>query len=62
MPVSAEEPKTEEAERYYSRNDDLIRIVFEEDFVIGEGIQKGLNSGANDQFLFGKFECGLQFA
>ena len=61
MMLIPEEPKTEKAERYYAKNYDLIRIVFEEDFVIGEGIQKGLNSGANSQFLFGKYECGLQF-
>lgn len=61
MMLTPEEPKTEKAQRYYTKNYDLIRIVFEEDFVIGEGIQKGLNSGANTQFVFGKFECGLHF-
>jgi len=59
--LTPEEPKSEKALRYYNKNYDLIRVVFEEDFVIGEGIQKGLNSGANTEFLFGKFECGLQF-
>ncbi|CUH80583.1 aromatic ring-hydroxylating oxygenase subunit alpha [Tropicibacter naphthalenivorans] len=61
MMLIAEEPKTEKAERYFTKNYDLIRVVFEEDFVIGEGIQKGLETGANSDFLFGKFECGLQF-
>lgn len=61
MMLIAEAPATEKAERYFTKNYDLIRVVFEEDFVIGEGIQKGLASGANDDFLFGKFECGLQF-
>lgn len=61
MMLIPEEPKTEKAERYYTKNYDLIRIVFEEDFVIGEGIQKGLKSGANTQFIFGKYECGLHF-
>jgi hypothetical protein len=56
-----EAPKTEKAERYWQKNYDLIRVVFEEDFVIGEGIQKGLNSGANDLFTFGKYECGLHW-
>jgi phenylpropionate dioxygenase-like ring-hydroxylating dioxygenase large terminal subunit len=61
MMLTPEEPKSEKALKYYTKNYDLIRIVFEEDFVIGEGIQKGLNSGANTGFTFGKYECGLQF-
>ena len=61
MMLIAEEPKTEKALKYFTKNYELIRIVFDEDFVIGEGIQKGLASGANNEFLFGKYECGLQF-
>lgn len=61
MMLTPEEPKSEKAIRYYNKNYDMIRVVFEEDFVIGEGIQKGLSSGANTQFVFGKYECGLQF-
>lgn len=55
----AEPPKTEKAERYWQKNYDLIRVVFNEDFVIGEGIQKGLETGANTHFTFGSYECGL---
>lgn len=54
-----ESPKTEKAERYWQKNYDLIRVVFDEDFVIGEGIQKGLETGANTNFIFGSYECGL---
>lgn len=61
MMLIPEAPKTEKAERYWAKNYELIRIVFNEDFVIGEGIQKGLNSGANAHFTFGKYECGLHF-
>ncbi len=61
MMLIPEEPRTEKAERYWAKNYDLIRIVFDEDFVIGEGIQKGFASGANTEFLFGSFECGLQY-
>lgn len=61
MMLVPEEPKTEKAERYWQKNYDLIRIVFNEDFEIGEGIQKGLDTGANQHFVFGKFECGLHF-
>ncbi len=61
MMLIPEAPKTEKAERYWNKNYDLIRIVFDEDFVIGEGIQKGLNTNANQEFLFGMYECGLHF-
>ena len=61
MMLTPQEPVSEKALRYYTKNFDLIRIVFNEDFEIGEGIQKGLNTGANAHFLFGKYECGLQF-
>lgn len=61
MMLIAEEPKTEKAQRYWQKNYDLIRVVFNEDFEIGEGIQKGLDTGANEHFVFGKYECGLHF-
>lgn len=53
-------PKTEKAEKYWQKNYDVIRTVFNEDFEIGESIQKGLNAGANNEFLFGRYEIGLQ--
>ncbi|SDY87751.1 Phenylpropionate dioxygenase, large terminal subunit [Lentibacter algarum] len=61
MMLIKEAPKTEKAERYWQKNYDLIRVVFNEDFEIGEGIQKGLETGANKHFVFGKYECGLHF-
>ena len=61
MMLIPEAPQTEKAERYWQKNYDLIRIVFDEDFVIGEGIQKGLETSANQNFVFGKFECGLHY-
>jgi phenylpropionate dioxygenase-like ring-hydroxylating dioxygenase large terminal subunit len=59
MMIVAEEPKTEKAERYWKKNYDLVRVVFNEDFEIGEGIQRGLDAGANSHFTFGKYEVGL---
>lgn len=49
------------SDRYWQANLDVVRVVFDEDFTIGEGIQKGLATGANDHFVFGTFECGLHF-
>ena len=37
----AEPPKDEKAERFWRRNYDVVRAVFNEDFEIGENIQKG---------------------
>lgn len=59
MMLIPETPATEKAERYWQKNYDVIRTVFDEDFAIGEGIQKGLGTGANDHFVFGTYECGL---
>ncbi len=58
-PESAENP--EKAERYWRANYDVVRSVFNEDFVIGEGIQKGFAAGANDDVIFGRYEVGLHF-
>jgi hypothetical protein len=59
MMLTPEEPATEKAERHYQKNYDVVRVVFDEDFTIGEGIQQGLATGANQHFTFGRYECGL---
>ena len=59
MMLVPEAPKSEKAERYWEKNYDVIRTVFNEDFEIGENIQKGLHAGANTEFLFGRYEIGL---
>jgi len=61
MMLIPEAPANEKVERYWEKNHDVVRVVFDEDFTIGEGIQKGFEAGANDHFVFGKFECGLHF-
>lgn len=37
-----------------------MQAVRDEDYPVGFGIQKGVESGANEHFLFGRNECGLQ--
>jgi len=59
MMLIPEPPQSEKAERYWGKNYDVIRTVFNEDFEIGENIQKGLSAGANTEFLFGRYEIGL---
>ena len=59
MMLIPEPAKTEKSERYWEKNYQVIRTVFNEDFEIGENIQKGLNTGTNTDFLFGRYEIGL---
>lgn len=61
MMLIPEPPANESAERYWQKNHDVVRVVFDEDFTIGEGIQKGFETNANEHFTFGKFECGLHY-
>ena len=61
MMLVPETPENDKAARYWQANYDVVRVVFDEDFAIGEGIQKGFESGANEHFTFGTYECGLHF-
>ncbi len=44
---------------YWQRNHAITRATLAEDFAIGESIQAGLASGANDRLIFGRFEGAL---
>jgi len=51
---------SEKAKKYWQANYDVVRKVFDEDFTIGEGIQAGLASGANEFFTIGRYENCIQ--
>jgi phenylpropionate dioxygenase-like ring-hydroxylating dioxygenase large terminal subunit len=56
-----EAPKDERAVAYWDKNVDLfLRTVNDEDFRIGEGIQRGFESGAQTHVTYGRFEVPLQ--
>jgi len=57
-----EAPASDKAEKYWKANYDVLRVVFNEDFSIGETIQKSFASGANDSFIIGRCENTIQFA
>ncbi|MEM7097705.1 MAG: SRPBCC family protein [Pseudomonadota bacterium] len=59
MMLIPEAPVDDKAARHWERNYNVVRTVFGEDFEIGQQIQMGLNSGANEHFLFGRYEYGL---
>ncbi|NNL85746.1 MAG: Rieske 2Fe-2S domain-containing protein [Myxococcales bacterium] len=55
-----EPTKTESAKRHWDRNMDLlVRTVLEEDFPVGEEIQRGFYSGAQDHVVYGRNEPAL---
>ncbi|MEM7543552.1 MAG: SRPBCC family protein [Pseudomonadota bacterium] len=51
---------TDTAKAHWQKNLDLVvEVVEKEDFPLGEGIQKGFYSGAQDHIVFGRNEPGL---
>lgn len=54
-----EAPATDKARRYWDANAALLYAAIEEDFRMGESIQRGLASGANARLTFGRFEQAL---
>ena len=60
MMLIPEAAETDKARRYWEANYNVVRTVFDEDFEIGENIQKGFATGVNTHFTFGRFEAGLQ--
>ena len=44
---------------YWQANHELTLRTLQEDFDLAEGIQKGMNSGANSHINFGRFEGAL---
>ncbi|MEM1175081.1 MAG: SRPBCC family protein [Pseudomonadota bacterium] len=45
--------------RHWAKNHEITMATLAEDFVIGESIQSGLESGANTHLTFGRFEGAL---
>ena len=55
----AEPPTTDKARGYWDANNAILYGAIEEDFAMGESIQKNLASGANRELVFGAFEHAL---
>ncbi len=54
-----EAPVSEKAQRYWDANNEILLGAIDEDFAMGESIQRGIASGANRQITFGAFEHAL---
>ena len=46
-------------DEHWARNHAMTRTTLDEDFALGEEIQSGLLSGANEHLTFGRFEGAL---
>ena len=53
------DPTDTEAALHWRKNHDITMRTLCEDLAIGESIQSGLASGANDELRFGRFEGAL---
>ena len=51
---------TDSARRHWDRNFDLLIRTTDEDFPVGEGMQRGFYAGAQPHIVFGRNEPGLQ--
>jgi phenylpropionate dioxygenase-like ring-hydroxylating dioxygenase large terminal subunit len=54
-----EAPTTDKARAYWNANNAILYGAIDEDFAMGESIQRGLASGANREVVFGAFEHAL---
>jgi phenylpropionate dioxygenase-like ring-hydroxylating dioxygenase large terminal subunit len=54
-------PETEKAERYWEKNIEILIGAVQEDLGMGESIQSGLRSGANEFVRLARFEHGLRY-
>jgi hypothetical protein len=54
-----EPPVTEKARAYWDKNNAILYGAVDEDFAMGESIQKGVHAVANAAYVFGAFEHAL---
>jgi phenylpropionate dioxygenase-like ring-hydroxylating dioxygenase large terminal subunit len=57
--VVPEHPPTDKARAYWDANAKILYDATDEDMAMGESIQRGLASGANEDLVFGAFEHAL---
>lgn len=55
------EPTTDKERRHWDKNIAILEGAIAEDLTMGESIQAGIPSGANQRFRLGRFEHGLRY-
>jgi phenylpropionate dioxygenase-like ring-hydroxylating dioxygenase large terminal subunit len=56
-----EPPKSDKAIQYWEKNQHMLLGAIDEDFVIGEGMQRGYRSGAQDHLTYGRYEHAIGY-
>lgn len=59
VPDPGPDGHSDKARGYWTANHALTNTTLDEDFVLGEQIQRGLSTGANEAFRFARFEGAL---
>lgn len=54
-----EAPASEKAVQHWEKNQAMLLSAIDEDFVIGEGMQRGYRSGAQDHLTYGRYEQAI---
>ena len=52
-------PATDKARAYWEKNNAILYGAIDEDFAMGESIQRGIDSRATPDLVFGAFEHAL---
>ncbi len=56
-----EAPASGEARKYWETNQAMLLGAIDEDFVIGEGMQRGYRSGAQENLTYGRYEHAIGY-
>jgi phenylpropionate dioxygenase-like ring-hydroxylating dioxygenase large terminal subunit len=54
-------PTSDKARKYWQKNHTMLLGAIDEDFVIGEGMQRGYRSGAQENLTYGRYEQAIGF-
>ena len=60
VPDPGPEGHTDKSKTYWAKNHAFTKQTLDEDFIIGEQIQRGLRTGANSFFRFARYEAALK--
>jgi phenylpropionate dioxygenase-like ring-hydroxylating dioxygenase large terminal subunit len=54
-------PDSDQARKYWEKNHAMLLDAIDEDFVIGEGMQRGYRSGAQENLTYGRYEQAIGY-